>query len=71
LNSEILTIDNFKAVRDLGNQGLARPAWLHVWALIKMGNGYDAKGDRTRAMDAYEKAAALGDNYDNAQDAVM
>ncbi len=65
-----LAIDNFKAVRDLGNQGLARPVWLHVWALIKMGNAYDAKGDRTRAMDAYGKAAALGDNYDNAQDAV-
>jgi aminopeptidase N len=66
-----LAIDNFKAVRDLGAQGSARPAWLHVWALIKMGNGYDAKGDRNRAMDAYGKAAALGDNYDNAQEAVQ
>lgn len=65
-----LAIDNFKAVRDLGNQGSARPAWLHVWAFIKMGNAYDAKGDRTRAIDSYDKAAALGDNYDNAQDAV-
>lgn len=65
-----LAIDNLKAVRDLGNQGLARPAWLHVWALVKMGNAYDAKGDRTRAMDAYDKAAALGDNYDNVQDTI-
>jgi aminopeptidase N len=66
-----LAIDNFKAVRDLGNQGVARPAWLHVWSLIKMGNAYDAKGDRARATDSYDKAGALGDNYDNAQDAVQ
>ena len=65
-----LAIDNFKVVRDLGNQGVARPAWLHVWAFIKMGNAYDAKGDRARATDSYDKAAALGDNYDNAQDAI-
>jgi len=65
-----LAIDNFKAVESLGAQGEANPAWLHVWALIKKGNAYDAKGDRTRAMDAYDKASALGDNYDNAQEAV-
>jgi len=65
-----LAIDNFKAVRDLGAQGNARPNWLYVWSLIKMGNAYDAKGDRARATDSYEKAAALGDNYDNAQEAV-
>ncbi|HEY0426261.1 MAG TPA: M1 family aminopeptidase, partial [Pyrinomonadaceae bacterium] len=65
-----LAIDNFKAVQALGIQGDARPSWLYVWALIKMGNGYDAKGDRTRAMDAYTKAEALGDNYGNAQDSV-
>ncbi|MDQ3061638.1 MAG: hypothetical protein M3R14_02095, partial [Acidobacteriota bacterium] len=39
-----LAIDNFKAV--LG--GTLRPAWLAVWANIKMGNAYDAKGDRPR-----------------------
>jgi aminopeptidase N len=66
-----LAIDNFKAVRDLGAQGAARPAWLHVWSLIKMGNAYDAKGDRNRAIDAYGRAGALGDNYDNAQEAVQ
>jgi hypothetical protein len=41
-----------------------------VWANIKMGNAYDAKGDRTRAVSAYKKAEALNDNYDNAQEAV-
>lgn len=65
-----LAIDNFKAARDLGNQGSARPAWLHVWSEIKMGNAYDAKGDRTRAVGAYKRAETIGDNYDNAQDAV-
>jgi hypothetical protein len=61
-----LAIDNFKAT--LG--GNLSPAWLMVWANIKMGNAYDAKGDRTRAVSAYKKAEALNDNYDNAQEAV-
>ena len=51
-----LAIDNFKVVGNLGAQGVARPAWLHVWAAIKMGNAYDAKGDRTRAIAAYKRA---------------
>jgi tetratricopeptide (TPR) repeat protein len=58
-----LAVDNFKAV--LG--GSLRPAWLAVWANVKMGNAYDAKGDRTRAVAAYKRAENLGDNYDNAQ----
>jgi tetratricopeptide (TPR) repeat protein len=61
-----LAIDNFKAAIN----GNLNPAWLHVWAEIKMGNAYDAKGDRTRAMAAYKRAETLGDNYDNAQEAI-
>lgn len=61
-----LAIDNFKAA--LG--GNINPAWLQVWSNIKMGNAYDAKGDRTRAIAMYKRAEALSDNYDNAQDAI-
>ena len=61
-----LAIDNFKAALS----GNLSPAWLSVWSNIKMGNAYDAKGDRNRASAAYKRAADLGDNYDNAQDAV-
>jgi len=61
-----LAIDNFKAAIN----GNLNPPWLHVWAEIKMGNAYDAKGDRTRAVAAYKRAEALGDNYDNAQEAI-
>lgn len=61
-----LAIDNFKAA--LG--GNLSPTWLAVWSNIKMGNAYDAKGDRNRAVAAYKRAADLGDNYDNAQEAV-
>lgn len=61
-----LAIDNLKA--SLG--GNLNPPWLSVWSNIKMGNAYDAKGDRTRAVAAYKRAETLGDNYDNAQDAV-
>jgi aminopeptidase N len=61
-----LAIDNFKAVL-VGN---LRPSWLEVWANIKMGNAYDAKGDRVRAVSKYKLAEATSDNYDNAQEAV-
>jgi len=61
-----LAIDNFKAALS----GRLEPAWLTVWANVKMGNAYDAKGDRNRAISAYKRAETLGDNYDNAQDAV-
>ena len=64
-----LAIENFKTVRALAQQGRATPTWLGVWAEIKMGNAYDAQGDRTRAVDAYKKAQGIGDTYDNAQDA--
>jgi aminopeptidase N len=60
-----LAIDNFKATLS----GSLRPSWLEVWANIKMGNAYDAKGDRTRAVAAYKRAEASGDDYDNAQEA--
>lgn len=61
-----LAIDNFKAALS----GDLSPAWLSVWSNIKMGNAYDAKGDRARANSAYGRAEKLGDNYDNAQEAV-
>jgi tetratricopeptide (TPR) repeat protein len=61
-----LAIDNFKAALS----GDLDPTWLQVWANIKMGNAYDAKGDRSRATSAYGRAEKLGDNYDNAQEAV-
>ena len=61
-----LAVDNFKAAL----AGNINPPWLSVWSNIKMGNSYDAKGDRTRAVAAYKRAENLGDNYDNAQDSV-
>ena len=61
-----LAIDNFKA----SLSGDLNPVWLSVWSNIKMGNAYDAKGDRARAVSAYGRAQGLGDNYDNAQEAV-
>jgi aminopeptidase N len=61
-----LAIDNFKATL----AGTLQPTWLAVWANIKMGNAYDAKGDRARATAAYKRAEDLGDNYDNAQQAI-
>ena len=60
-----LAVDNFKAVLT----GDIRPGWLQVWANVKMGNAYDAKGDRTRAVAAYKRAQDTEDNYDNALDA--
>ncbi len=65
-----LAIDNFKATSALARDGRASPTWLYVWSEIKMGNAYDAKGDRDRAVAHYKRAQELGDTYDNAQDAV-
>ena len=58
-------IDNFKAALN----GNLRPSWIEVWAQIKMGNAYDAQGQRERAVNAYQKAVESGINYDNAQSA--
>ncbi len=56
-------IDNFEAALN----GSLKPAWIEVWARIKRGNAYDAKGERIRAVAEYNKAVQSGINYDNAQ----
>jgi aminopeptidase N len=56
-------IDNFKAALT----GNLRPSWIEAWAHIKMGNGYDAKGDRARAVNEYKKAVESGIDFDNSQ----
>jgi len=61
-----LAIDNFKAALS----GNLNPTWLKTWANIKMGNAYDGKGDRTRAVARYKQAEADNGDYDNAQEAV-
>jgi aminopeptidase N len=56
-------LDNFGAALN-GNK---KPSWIEVWAHIKRGNAYDAKGDRNRAVAEYNQALQSGINYDNAQ----
>ena len=56
-------LDNLQAAID----GNLKPSWIEVWARIKRGNAYDAKGDRARATNEYNKAVETGINYDNAQ----
>ncbi|HEU4594998.1 MAG TPA: M1 family aminopeptidase [Pyrinomonadaceae bacterium] len=56
-------IDNFKAALT----GNLRPSWIEAWAHIKMGNAYDAKGDRARAVNEYKKAVESGIDFDNSQ----
>jgi aminopeptidase N len=58
-------IDDFKAALE----GNLRPTWIEAWAHIKMGNAYDAKGDRARAVNEYKKAVESGNDFDNAQKA--
>jgi aminopeptidase N len=58
-----LALDNFEASL-IGN---LKPAWIEVWAHIKRGNAYDAKGERSRAVLEYNKAVQSGIDYDNAQ----
>ena len=56
-------LDNLEASL-IGN---LKPSWIEVWAHIKRGNAYDAKGERTRAVAEYQKAIQSGIDYDNAQ----
>lgn len=56
-------LDNLEASL-IGN---LKPAWIEVWAHIKRGNAYDAKGERERARAEYNKAIQSGIDYDNAQ----
>jgi aminopeptidase N len=58
-----LALDNFDAALN----GTLKPSWIEVWARIKRGNAYDAKGERSRAVAEYNKAVQSGINYDNAQ----
>lgn len=56
-------LDNF----DASLNGNLKPDWIEVWAHIKRGNAYDAKGERNRAVYEYNKAVQSGIDYDNAQ----
>jgi aminopeptidase N len=56
-------LDNF----DASLNGNLKPAWIEVWAHIKRGNAYDARGERERAVGEYNKAVQSGIDYDNAQ----
>jgi aminopeptidase N len=58
-----LALDNF----DAALAGTLKPSWIEVWARIKRGNAYDAKGERNRAVSEYNKAVQSGIDYDNAQ----
>ncbi len=57
-----LALDNLEASLN----GTIKPSWIEVWAHIKKGNAYDAKGERNRAVAEYNKAVQSGINYDNA-----
>jgi len=59
-----LALDNFQAALDSVS---SKPAWIDTWAHIKRGNAYDAKGDRGKAVNEYQKAVQAGSDYDNAQ----
>ncbi|MBA3768567.1 MAG: tetratricopeptide repeat protein, partial [Acidobacteria bacterium] len=56
-----LALDNFQAALD----GNLKPSWIEAWAHIKRGNAMDARGDRARAVNEYNKAIQTGINYDN------
>ena len=58
-----LALDNLDAALN----GTLKPSWIEVWARIKRGNAYDAKGERNRAVSEYNKAVQSGIDYDNAQ----
>ncbi|MEJ7617560.1 MAG: M1 family aminopeptidase [Pyrinomonadaceae bacterium] len=71
-NLGLLHLDqrNYQVARDNFDAALAgnlKPSWIEAWARIKKGNAYDAEGNRTRAVDEYNKALQTGIDYDGAQ----
>ncbi len=52
---------------DAALNGTLKPSWIEVWAHIKRGNAYDARGERNRAVAEYNKAVQSGINYSGAQ----
>ena len=59
-----MALDQFQAALDAVS---SKPAWIDTWARIKRGNAYDARGDRAKAVNEYQKAVQAGSDYDNAQ----
>ena len=59
-----MALDQFQASLDAAS---SKPAWIDTWARIKRGNAYDARGDRAKAVNEYQKAVQAGSDYDNAQ----
>ena len=57
-----LALDNFDAALN----GTLKPSWIEVWAHIRKGNAYDARGDRNKAVYEYNKAVQSGIDYDGA-----
>lgn len=68
---------NYEQAKDYFRRALdgdLNPGWIAVWSFIKIGNAYDASGDRDRAVDMYQKAEKeledLGTDYNNAKEAI-
>ncbi len=59
-----MALDQFQASLDAAS---SKPAWIDTWARIKRGQAYDARGDRAKAVNEYQKAVQAGSDYDNAQ----
>ncbi len=59
-----MALDQFQAALDAAS---SKPAWIDTWARIKRGQAYDARGDRAKAVNEYQKAVQAGSDYDNAQ----
>lgn len=65
-----MTQRNYSKALDAFDQALngnLRPDWIEVWCYIYRGNGWDALGQRERAVSEYNKAISNGGNYENAQ----
>lgn len=65
-----MTQRNYSKALDAFDQALngnLRPDWVEVWSYIYRGNGWDALGQRERAVAEYNKAISNGSDYENAQ----
>jgi aminopeptidase N len=70
MGEALFELGNLQAASNVFSSALngdLKPKWTEVWAYINKGKIYDARGDRERAVNEYQKAVNTGDDAYGAQ----
>ena len=70
MGEALFELGNLQAASNVFSEvlnGDLKPKWTEVWAYLNKGKIYDARGDRERALNEYQKAVNTGDDAYGAQ----